>query len=164
MLERLLAVALLLVAAPAAQARTVDVPHALRTQIAAAKTRSGVPVRLPARVYSPLRAYPGGHSRRGHYDLSLGLAKGCNEATACFLAAFLADRGAKGSGDRRVALAGGRRGWFTRTHCGASCAAPQVQWIQGGVLYTLQAKGQPGRSEQRALVALADSAIRSGPY
>jgi hypothetical protein len=162
--RRLLAIplALSLLAAAPAQARTVDVPAVLHKQIVKARTRSGVPVLLPATISAELRVYPGGTSSKGHYDLNLGYAKDCFEATACFFAAFLGDRGAtKASGDSPVTLAGGRKGWFTDIHCGGSCAAPQVEWRQGGVLYTLQAKLATSRTRKR-LVALGDAAIWGG--
>ena len=160
MLHRLVAVLVTgLVLAPAASAATVDVPSKLAKQIDRARTRSGLKVLLPSRVSAPMRVYGGSSARRGFYSLDLGFAPGCNTATACFFADFLGERTkAKAFGDKRVTLTGGRSGWYTATHCGASCAAPQVQWRQGGVLYTLQVKGY----SRRQLIAAANSAIRGG--
>ena len=150
--------------AAAASTHTFSVPSLLRAQIQRAKRRAGLRVLVPSRLTTEFsRLYPGSSVRRNHYALDLGAVRGCHEATACFVAAFLGDRTrAAAVGDTRVRLAKGRRGWFTRTHCGASCAAPQVQWRERGVLYTLQVKGAGPDGERALLVALANSAIRAG--
>jgi hypothetical protein len=142
----------------------IDVPHVLHDQIARANRRAEVRVLLPSKIRTPFdRLYPGATIRPGSYDLNLGSVKGCHEATACFVASFLGEHGtAKPFGPRRVPLARGRVGRFTPTSCGASCAAPQVQWREKGVLYTIQARIGTKGSERRRLVALADSAIRAG--
>jgi hypothetical protein len=142
----------------------VDVPHVLSDQIDRANDRALVRVLLPGRVRVPFdRVYPGATIRSGFYDLNLGAVRGCHEATACFVAAFLGERGkTRPFGPRRVPLARGRVGRFTPTSCGASCAAPQVQWREKGVLYTIQAKIGTKDTERRRLVALANSAIRAG--
>jgi hypothetical protein len=158
-LRRLLAASLIL-AAPASAA-TVDVPQTLGKRVAAVRGRSGLGVLLPSRLSSEsAHVYPGASARRGHYDLNLGAAPGCDEATACFVAAFLGDRTrAAATGDARVTLRGGRAGFYTRSHCGASCAAPQIAFKVRGVLYTLQVQG----ASRRSLVAMANSALRAGP-
>jgi hypothetical protein len=159
----LLAALLLASAALAAGTHRVDVPGTLGKRVAKARSASGVRVLLPSRLRTEFRRlYPGGTWRRGHYALDLGAVRGCHQATACFVAAFLADRGARGMTGRRVDLARGRAGRFTPTSCGASCAAPQIQWRERGVRYTLQVKGFSRKRERAALVALADSAIRHG--
>ncbi len=142
----------------------IDVPHVLHDQIARANDRAEIRVLLPSRLRTSFdRLYPGASIRAGSYDLNLGAVKGCHEATACFVAAFLGERtGAKPFGPKRVPLARGRVGRFTPTSCGASCAAPQVQWREKGVLYTIQAKIGTTDTERRRLVALANSAIRHG--
>jgi hypothetical protein len=160
--RRLIALAfVLLLPASAALAadRTVDVPRKLRSQIADARSGSGVRVLVPSRITAPQRVFADrARVRDGRYSLSLGLAPGCNTATACFFAAFLADSGKRPSGPREVSLARGRTGRYTPSRCGASCSAPQVQWRERGVRYTIQAK-----LERRAdVVALANQAIRAG--
>ena len=142
----------------------IDVPHVLRDQIDRANDRAMVRVLLPGRISTEFdRLYPGARIRAGSYDLNLGSVKGCNEATACFVAAFLGERTkTRAVGPKRVSLARGRVGRFTPTSCGASCAAPQVQWREKGVLYTFQAKIGTKDTERKRLVALADSAIRAG--
>jgi hypothetical protein len=140
----------------------VDVPQALHHQITRVHERSEIRVLLPSRLETSFdRLYPGAFIRRSSYDLNLGAVRHCNEATACFVAAFLGEQTkAKAVGPKRVPLARGRVGRFTPTSCGASCAAPQVQWREKGVLYTIQFK--TGGRERRRLVALANSAIRHG--
>ena len=166
MLVRLLALLVLVscvAAAPAPAATTHDVPQLLRKQIDRARTRSGVRVLVPSRITTSFqRLYPDGTATDGRYSLGLGAVRRCNQATACFVAAFLAERGGKLAGGRRVELARGRVGRFTPLSCGASCAAPQVAWREHGVLYTVQAKIGTRRTERRRLVTLADSAIRHG--
>jgi hypothetical protein len=150
---------------PAATAAdtTVDVPRLLRTWIARARSRSHLRVLVPSRLTTEFdRLYPEGSARRDHYELALGAVRGCHQATACFVAAFLARRGGQPAGPQRVQLAKGRIGRFTPLSCGASCAAPQVEWRERGVVYTIQAKIGTRDTERRLLVALANSAIRHG--
>jgi hypothetical protein len=166
-MRRPLLVAVLLVLAagfvPASAATRVDVLDVLGKRVAKARKASGVRVLLPSRLTADAaHVYPGGRWRKGHYELELGAVRNCRQATACFVAVFLADEGARLVSGKRVALARGRRGWFTGTRCGASCAAPQVQWREKGVLYTLQAKGAKRSEERDALIRLANSAIRHG--
>jgi hypothetical protein len=49
--------------------------------------------------------------------------------------------------------------------CGASCSAPSIEWLAGGVLYTIQLKLNHGdeAKDKASLVALANSAIKAGP-
>src|SRR5215213_5126320 len=147
-------IAALALPAPASAAVT-DVPKVLRDQIAAAKRKTGLRVLVPSRISTPFeRLYPGISINEQSYDLNLGAVKGCNEATACFVAAFLGEKtGARAIGRKRVELARGRLGRFTPTSCGASCAAPQVQWREHGTLYTVQAKIGSKDTERRRLVA-----------
>jgi hypothetical protein len=62
-----------------------------------------------------------------------------------------------------VRLSNGRRGLFTPTRCGASCAPPQIQWRERGHTYTIQARVGTQATEKREIVRLANSAIISGP-
>jgi hypothetical protein len=169
MLRRLLAAALLagaVLAAPAA-AQTItrlDVPAALTRQIDRIDARGHGPVLLPSRLPSeqPRLYASGGSSRRG-YDLELAAVPHCGGANACFVATFTARRGGEPLGRTRVRLADGRRGWFTPTGCGASCAPPQIQWRERGHVYTIQARVGDHRTERREILRLANSAIINGP-
>jgi hypothetical protein len=147
-------------------AREVDVRAALGPQVARVAARSRVPVRLPRSL--PLdydgRVYGSGAATRRGWELSLAGAPRCG-ANACFLASFAAERGGRLAFSRRVRLAGGRSGAYKPLTCGASCAPPEIQWLQDGVRYSIQAKlGVAGAARQRAaLVRAANEAIRSRP-
>jgi hypothetical protein len=151
--------------APAAgAATTTDVLEVLGSRVDRAAERSGLDVLVPGRIRTEFgRVFPGVRARDGEYALDLGAAPRCRAATACFVASFTGSRRGRVSGSRRVRLARGRTGRFTPTSCGASCAAPQVQWRERGARYTIQARIAGPRSERRRLVALANAAIRGGP-
>lgn len=148
---------------PARAAAVTNVPATFGARVDRARRASGVRVLLPGRIDTEFaRLYPGGSWGPGRYALDLGAVRGCHQATACFVAAFMARRGGTVSGERRVTLARGRTGRFTPTHCGASCAAPEIQWRERGVRYTIQAKIGTERTERKRLIALANAAIRAG--
>ena len=155
------AAAALAVAVPASAATSVSAPSKLRSVLPKTRSRSGIAVRLPSRVAVDVRAsrVHGAIEQvsRGQYHLSLGVGRGCHEATACFVAAFFGRRGAGLDIKRRVSLARGIEGRFRPITCGASCSAAEIQWKQGGVAYAIQYKGTKKR-----MVALANSAIRGG--
>jgi hypothetical protein len=168
MLRRLLPAAALLAlalpsAAAVAQAPTrVDVPALLEAQIDRITVR-GAPVLLPSRLETEGGSlYPSGGPSRGAWDLELASAPDCGGANACFVATFTGQRGGTPGGRTRVRLANGRRGWFTPTGCGASCAPPQVQWRERGWTFTIQARVGTERTERREIVRLANSAIING--
>ena len=152
------------VTALAAATHRTDVVQRLGSRLDTARATSGIAVLVPSHLDTEFkRLYPGGGASRGHYHLDLGAVRRCHEATACFVAAFLGDRRATVSTGRRVALARGHTGRFAPSACGASCSAPQVQWRQGGVLYTIQAtQGGTGGTDRARLVSLANQAIRAG--
>jgi hypothetical protein len=163
----ILVLAASVLAAPAAAQVTgfynTKVPERLGKRVDSARKASGVRVLLPSTIGTSFeRLYPGGTWGSGRYSLDLGAARGCHQATACFVAAFLAERGSAKPHGRRVGLARGRKGRFTPSRCGASCAAPQIEWREGGVLYTIQAKGTYPGTDRQNLVALANSAIKHG--
>jgi hypothetical protein len=165
-MKRTLALMLLalLAAAPAeaAKVRSVDLPKLFATQITKAKAKSDVPILLPQVFRSDFKKhFPEGSSRARGWTFDIGAAKDCHTATACFVAEFRAQRGGRPSGDRTVQLARGRTGFFTPLSCGASCSPPSIQWRERGAVYVIQAK-VVGK-ERRALVKLANSAIRRGP-
>jgi len=151
-------------AVAAAPTQVVDVPAALADQIATAKARSDVPVRLPAKIaVEPGDLFPSGTAHKNSWDMGLDAAPDCGGANACFVAAFSAKRGGSPFGRIRVRLRGGRVGRFTPLSCGASCAPPQIQWKQGSSVYTIQARVGTRSTERRMLVRMANSAILHGP-
>ena len=157
--------ALLAPTTASAKTFTQDVPGDLvRKPLIAIKKVTKLDVLLPSRMTTDLKKlYSEGRGRARSYRFEIGAIRNCHSATACFVASFRARRGAKPSNPRKVKLRGGRRGYFRPLSCGASCAAPSLQWVQRGVLYTIEGKLGTQRTDRRILVALANSAIRNGP-
>jgi hypothetical protein len=158
-----LALALLLLAPAAASARTVDVPRLFADTLPKVKERTEVPVRLPQRYVTDVdELFASGSGRKRGYSLDLAGAPDCGGARVCLIAAFGAQRGADPHYTRKVSLTGGRTGYFQPLTCGASCAPPAIEWVQGGVLYWIQAHAGTKRQEKKRLRKMANSAIRSG--
>jgi hypothetical protein len=156
-----------LAAAPAAGARSYDVPGSLGAELRRVAASTDIPVRVPSRLALDFdgRVFASGTGTRHAWTLGLDGAPGCGNATACFLAQMTGEHGARPSFRRKVRLARGITGRYKPLTCGASCSPPQIQWVQRGVLYGIQAKlGAAGASAQRAaLVRAANSAIRGRP-
>jgi hypothetical protein len=154
--------AAVLVAAAGAAGAAASGPsllHVLAGPIANAQAADR-PVLLPGALpaVGGVRLYgSGGETARG-YDLQVADAPGCHDANACFVAEFVAAPGRLGSGGVAVALAGGRRGVFVASRCGASCNPARVSWHEFGFRYSIEYMGS-----RRTLVALADAAIAAGP-
>ena len=147
------------VLAPAASARTVDVPKLFSKQLERAHARTGVPVLLPQTMRADFRRFfPEGRTTANRWRFDAGAVRGCHQATACFIAEFAAVRGGRAGGGRAVALARGRTGHFHPLSCGASCSPANIEWRERGALYSIQAK-----VAKRELVRMANSAIRNGP-
>jgi hypothetical protein len=160
-MRRILLLALLsfAVLAPAASARTVDLPKLFATQLERAQARSDVPILLPQTMRADFRRFfPEGRARLNTWRVDVGAVRGCHQATACFIAEFRASRDGRPSGRRTVGLARGRTGHFHPVSCGASCSPASIEWRERGALYSIQAK-----VAKRELVRMADSAIRNGP-
>ncbi len=154
----------LLLAAPAAAATYVyEVPKLVKKPLAAVKRGTEIPVLLPSRFTTEYRRlYSTGRGRANRYEFEIGAVRDCGTATACYVAGFRARRGGKVTNTKRVSLAKGRTGYFRPTSCGASCAAPSLEWVQGGVRYEVEAKLGTQRTERKILTRLANSAIRNG--
>lgn len=167
---RLLALLLLLVAlllpagASAAATPSYDVLKLLERPLKAVKKGSDLDVLLPSRMTADFRRlYSVGRGRPGRYEFEIGSVRNCRSATACFVAAFSARRGGHPSATRKVELAEGRTGYFRPMRCGASCAAPSLEWLEDDVLHTFEAKLGTNSTERKILIRLANSAIRNGP-
>jgi hypothetical protein len=157
-------VALVPAAAPGARLRNVDVPRLFARDLAQIKAASAVPVLLPQKLPSRAsRHVPSADAEAGSYTLSLGAVRNCGGATACFIASFEARRGASPDFRRTVSLTGRRTGYFKPLSCGASCSPPVVQFVEGGVLYTIAANVGTKDTERKLLVRMANSAIKRGP-
>jgi hypothetical protein len=158
-----MAVALLAPAGASAATFIYNVPHLVGRPLAAVKQTSEVDVLLPSRLTSDLRKlYSVGSGRKRSYQFEIDAARHCRGANACFIASFRARSGATPSNPKKVTLRGGRRGWFQPMSCGASCAPPSLEWVQNGVLYTIEAKLGTKKTERKILTRLANSAIANG--
>ncbi|MDQ5808757.1 MAG: hypothetical protein M3320_08790, partial [Actinomycetota bacterium] len=128
--------------------------------------RTDVPIRLPRTINLDYdrNVFGAGSRGAGTYTFDVNATAECG-ANACFLAQFSGEEGGEPAFRREVDLAGGRTGYYKPLTCGGSCSPPMIQWVQGGVLYSIQAKlGVSGRVKQRAaMVRAANSAIRSRP-
>ena len=159
----LLALALLLVLPAAAPAKTLDLPTLFEDVLPEVTDRTEVPVLLPQRYRSDSEGnFPSGEGRRRGYTLSIAAVRGCGGATACFVADFSAKRGEDPHYTREVRLVGGRTGYFKPLTCGASCSPPVIEWVEDGVLYSIQAHAGTERQERKRLRRMANSAIRHG--
>jgi hypothetical protein len=124
-----------------------------------AKTR--IAVLLPDTMPTDAkRLFPEHRQAKNSYTLSLGAVRHCGEATACFEADFMGQKGGTPFGTGSVTLASGRHGRFKPLSCGASCSPPSVSWKERGATYTIQANVSHARA---TLVAMANQAIRRGP-
>jgi hypothetical protein len=158
--------ALAVCAVPAlAAGGTVNVPKKLSPQIAKAHAKNNIPVLLPSRMKSalaPKRVFGHGKAGAKGYRFELGYGRSCNGANVCFLAAFIAKQGATPTYKTKVSLAKGITGYYKPFACGASCGPSNIQWVQDGVLYTIQSKSTKANKEKQSMVAYANSAIRKG--
>ena len=159
-----IAVALIAPASASAATYTYDVPDLVERPLVAVKKATTIDVLLPSRFTSDRpKLYSEGRGGGGSYRFEIGAIRRCGGAGACFIASFRARRGGKPTNPRKVALRGGRRGYFAPLRCGASCAPPSIQWVQDDVLYTIEGKFGTRRTERRVLTRLANSAIGKGP-
>ena len=154
-----LALLLLAVLAPAASARTVDLPKLFATQIERAHAQTEVAILLPQTMRSDFRRFhPEGRATAGAWRFDIGAVRDCNQATACFIAQLKGVRDGRPSGRRTIRLNRGRTGYYRPGSCGASCTPPSIEWRERHALYSIQAK-----VVKRELVRMANSAIRTGP-
>jgi hypothetical protein len=139
---------------------TIDLPELFGDQLERIEPKTAVPILLPQRMPDLFDEYfPTGFGRERRWGLQIGAAPDCGGATACFVADFSGREGGRPFGPRKVELARGRTGRFKPLSCGASCSPPSISWRERGSTYSIQAK-VGGR---RALVRMANSAIRHGP-
>jgi hypothetical protein len=143
---------------------TVNVKHVLGSRIARVKRGDGgVAVLLPTTMPLPTPDFTASTAKKGRYGLEIDGVEPCNEASVCLFALFTGQRGGKLHG-RRVALSHGIRGAFADIQCGASCSPASIEWIEHGVLYTIEADPSVTRDgQQPVFVAAANQAIKAGP-
>ncbi len=163
----LLAAAVLLAGAAIAHAKYYAVPSALGSTLNGVRSDTKLAILLPNRLALDYdgRTYASGIGDARSYSLSLAGAPNCGGANACFLVTFAAERGQAPDFRRKVALRGGRTGYYKPLTCGGSCSPPIIQWRSRGNLYTIQAK-VPDSSDagaRRRLVNAANASIGAGP-
>src|SRR5918993_4958882 len=105
-----------------AVARTYNIPASLGSALTATDAKTQLAILIPSRLALDFdgRVFASGGGGSTAYDLSLAGVRNCGGANACFLASFQARRGAKPGFNRRVALRGGRTGYFKPLTCGGS--------------------------------------------
>ena len=149
-----------------ADAGLYDIKKVLRDDVRRVAPDTDIPIRLPASMTLDYDrgVFGDGFAGDESYEFDIDAVEDCG-ANACFLAQFQGERGGTPAFRRTVRLAKGIRGHYKPLSCGGSCSPPMIQWLQGGVLYSIQAKvGVAGRAKQRrAMVRAANSAIRSAP-
>jgi hypothetical protein len=151
----------LLIAVPAI-AGSVSLPTLFAKQINKINAASHAPaVLLPGSMALDVKhPYATGGPSGSSYDLEIGAVKNCNGANACFVADFQAHKGGKVFG-KKVTVNGASKAGFVGLSCGASCSPPQVDFVVGGVLYSIQAN--VGKHSRTALISAAEAAISAGP-
>lgn len=154
----------LLAVLAAAATHPVDLPKLFARTLPTVEARTSVPILLPQRFPSDYEAlFPSGSGHRRAWSLGLGAVRHCGGADACFVADFEGRRGGRPFGQQRVRLARGRTGWFKPLSCGASCSPPSIAWRERGSTFSIQANVATQRTDRRALIGMANSAIRHGP-
>jgi hypothetical protein len=147
-----------------AGAHDVDLNALFANALPKVEAKTRIAVLLPDTMPTDAKHLYAEHWQTKHgYTLSLGAVRHCGEATACFEADFMGEKGGTPFGSRKVTLARGRHGRVKPLSCGASCSPPAVSWKERGATYTIQANVGNGRTERRILVGMANQAIRRGP-
>jgi hypothetical protein len=158
-----LLVALATPATASAATYIYDVPDLVNRPLTAVKKVATIDVLLPSTFTSDLpKLYSEGRGGGGSYRFDIGAVRRCRRATACAIASFRAKRGGKPTNEVKIKLKRGLTGYFEPMRCGASCAAPSIEWVRDGVLYTVEGKFGTKKTERRVLTRLANSAIGKG--
>lgn len=154
----------------AAAASAVSVVQLLGSRVAAVKRRDGgVPVLLPTTMPLPRPDYEASRAHNGGYGLEIDGEEPCDGANVCLYALFTGQRGGKLFG-KPVKLSHGIQGRFADIQCGAACSPASIDWIENGVLYTIEANPSveyhpsvPHDALLAVFEAAADQAIAAGP-
>jgi hypothetical protein len=157
-------------AAPAHPTATVAVARLLAPRVARVKRHDGgVPVLLPTTMPLQRGDFTASSATDGHYRLEIDGAEQCDGANVCLFALFTGVRDGRPYGGA-VALRNGVRGYYTSIQCGAACSPPAIEWVEHGVLYTIEANPSveyhpnvAGGTIKAVFVAAADQAIGAGP-
>ena len=157
-------------AAAAAGSASVAVAQLLAAGTASVKRRDGgVAVLLPTTMALPRPDYTASGASPGRYRLEIDGTEPCDGANVCLFALFTGVRGGHRYGSA-IALSHGIQGGYADIECGAACSPASLDWIENGVLYTIEANpsvelhpNTPARSVRAAFVAAADQSIGAGP-
>ena len=141
----------------------IRLPVLFASQVASTREGSTIPLLLPDKLTVDIALRDpsvSGDIKPDRYSLELGATRSCGGATACFIAAFIAQRGAKLSGSPNVRLRNGVVGRYTPFKCGASCGPSAIEWRLNGAIYTIQIKGIAGT--RASMITLANAALKAG--
>lgn len=148
----------------------VNVLKVLGARIASVKRDDGgVAVLLPATMALPRPDYSAASASNGRYRLEIDGAEPCDGANVCLFALFTGVRGGHPYG-KPLALHHGISGRYATIQCGASCSPASIDWVEHGVLYSIEANpsvedhaGAASGAVRAAFVAAANQAIEAGP-
>ncbi|HEY9694857.1 MAG TPA: hypothetical protein V6D15_21870 [Oculatellaceae cyanobacterium] len=134
------------------------------------KRQTRVPILLPSNLQLPASptVYVEGAGNKNGYDIYLSFTPNCQNANVCTLGFIGAKRGTQAfypgeSVAKKIPLTKGVTGFFNPMRCGASCAAPYIEWTYKGVRYLIEYKeaGSTNQQQQAFLTKLAKSAINA---
>lgn len=141
-----------------------------RPVLSGLKRETGIPVLLPSELPRALlerKIYVDGQGTQDDYSIALTSRPNCG-ANACTLGYFEAQRGGKPSFKKVVTLTQGFKGYYKPLSCGGSCSPPAIEWVAGGVLYSIQlhVSGDERLSDEEEasqMIRIANSSIEAGP-
>ena len=149
-----------------AEARSYNIPSVLKDDVKRVTPRVNIAIRLPARLDLAFnrRVFTSATGSRRRYSFGLAGIRDCGGAGACTLGSISGERGGTPAYRGTVRLTNGITGYYKPLTCGASCSDPEIQWLQGGVLYSISASLRGGKAKQRrAMVKAANQSIRATP-
>lgn len=163
------AAAVLIAATPAVAA--APVAPALKGTLAKLKTRTTLPILLPATLpvfregKKPL--YPTVSADAKTYDVTLGLVPDCgaNVCSAGYLYAVRTPKLPSVIDGKYTVKLHGRTGRYAPFACGASCSPPSISFRSAGVNYSFSLKLDITRpdTDRSVLTRLANEALDAGP-
>ena len=150
----------------------VALPEALAPALSEVKTKSRIAVLLPSKLPRPFTKAKHAivqTASENEYGISLyyELGGGDSSFAALFAANAHHNYAPKDIGNvDEVKLVDGLVGYFRPVSCGGSCAPANLWWEKDHVLYQIQLKLSstlPENDQQKAIIAVANSAILAGP-
>ena len=146
-----------------------SLPEAFVSVLPEVKAKSHIPVLLPSELPKPIGRAKHAIIQKvaaNEYAISLYFELGIGDAG--FAAYFSGEATPKYSPRElgnisEVKLAKGIRGYFMPISCGGSCAPANLWWEDGGILYQIQLSLPSEKDQEKAITAVANSAIVAGP-